>query len=137
MSDVPSRCAWLVAATLVAGACGGSSGSPTSPSEPPGNTVSYTVLGASDGIGVGGSIVCAPFDLGCENGTGYAQTIRRRWQTNGRTVVFSNLSVPGTVLSTTIANLAMTLGRPDPGSFERYPGVRPDNHHPPHPVRRR
>ena len=80
------------------------------------------MLGASDGIGFGGSIVCAPFDLGCENGTGYAQTLRRRLQSEGRTVTYMNLSVPGAVLSRTIADLAIQLGRSDPGNFvERYP----------------
>ena len=125
MSRFPSRRASLIALALLAGACGGGD-SPTSPTEPRGNMLSYTVLGASDGLGVGGSIVCAPFDLGCENGTGYAQTIRRRWVAEGRTVTFTNLSIPGTVLSKAIADLAISLGRPDPGSFvERYPAFVP------------
>ena len=97
---------------------------PTSPTNP--NAISYTVLGASDGIGVGGSIVCAPLDLGCENGTGYAQTIRRRFQADGRTVSYLNLSIPGYVLSRAIADLAVSIGRPDPGTFiERYPAFVP------------
>jgi len=101
-----------------------SGGTPTSPTSP--NAVSYTVLGASDGIGVGGSIVCAPLDLGCENGTGYAQTIRRRFQADGRTVSYLNLSIPGYVLSRAIADLAVSIGRPDPGTFiERYPAFVP------------
>jgi lysophospholipase L1-like esterase len=102
---------------------------PTSPTSP--NAVSYTVLGASDGIGVGGSIVCAPFDMGCENGTGYAQTIRRRFQGDGRTVSYLNLSWPGAVLSPTIANLAIALGRSDPSNFvERYtPFIPPGSTH--------
>jgi lysophospholipase L1-like esterase len=88
--------------------------------------VAYTVLGASDGIGFGSSVVCAPFDLGCENGMGYAQVIRRRWQAEGRTVSYINLSVPGAVLSPAIASLAMELGRSDPGNFvERYPAFVP------------
>ncbi|MCC7124750.1 MAG: SGNH/GDSL hydrolase family protein [Acidobacteria bacterium] len=80
------------------------------------------MLGASDGIGVGGSIVCAPFDLGCENGTGYAQTLRRRLQADGRTVTYNNLSVPGYVLSNAIVELAQRSGRSDtPGTFiDRY-----------------
>ena len=112
-----------IALALVAGACSGGNDSPTAPTNPGGgNTVHYTVLGASDGVGVGGSIVCAPFDRGCENGTGYAQTIRRRFQADGRSVTFDNLSVPGYVLSRAVADLALSLGRPDPGNFiERYP----------------
>jgi len=104
----------------------GNGDSPTSPTDP--NVVSYTVLGASDGIGFGSSIVCAPFDLGCENGTGYAQTIRRRFQADGRTVEYKNLSVPGAVLSRPIADLAISLGRSDPGNFvERYPAFIPSS----------
>lgn len=85
--------------------------------------MSYTVLGASDGIGYGSSVVCAPLDLGCENGTGYAQTLRRRFVTEGRTVTFLNLSIPGYVLSNAIVELARQAGRSDtPGTFlDRYP----------------
>jgi lysophospholipase L1-like esterase len=126
MGSVPGR-AWgrLVVLWLAAGlaACSSKSESPTSPSPlPTGSTVGYTVLAASDGLGVGGSVVCAPFDLGCESGTGYAQTIRRRWQADGKTVTYLNLSVPGAVLSPAIVDLAKQLGRSDPGNFlERYP----------------
>jgi lysophospholipase L1-like esterase len=107
--------------------CGDEGDSPTSPSPGgSGNTVAYTVLAASDGLGVGGSIVCAPFDLACENGTGYAQRIRRRFQSDGRTVSFLNLSVPGTVLSPAIAALARQVGRDDPGNFlDQYPAFVP------------
>jgi lysophospholipase L1-like esterase len=113
----------FVTLALLAGACSRGNDTPTSPTPPGGgNTVHYTVLGASDGIGLGGSIVCAPFDRGCENGTGYAQTIRRRFQADGRSVTFENLSVPGYVLSRAVADLALSLGRSDPGNFiERYP----------------
>jgi lysophospholipase L1-like esterase len=113
----------FLALACLASACSSGNDTPTSPTEPPGgNVVFYTVLGASDGVGVGGSIVCAPFDLGCENGTGYAQNIRRRFQADGRTVNYRNLSVPGYVLSRAIADLAISLGRSDPGNFiERYP----------------
>jgi lysophospholipase L1-like esterase len=119
-------CASLLALALFAAACSGDDDSnPTAPSEPPGNTVTYTVIGASDGMGVGGSVVCAPLDLGCENGTGYAQTIRRRWASEGRTVTFRNLSIPGTVLSPAIAEIAIALGRGDPGNMMRAPGFMP------------
>lgn len=116
--------------TVISAACSDAE-LPTSPS-PDGDTVGYTVLGASDGLGVGGSIVCAPFDLGCENGTGYAQRLRRRFQSDGRTVLYANLSVPGYVLSRAIADLAAQTGRSDtPGAFlERYPGsIRPTTTH--------
>jgi lysophospholipase L1-like esterase len=135
METMPVQGHWrslFVALALVAGACSSGKDSPTSPTDPGhSNTVHYTVLGASDGLGVGGSIVCAPFDRGCENGTGYAQTIRRRFQSDGRSVTFENLSVPGYVLSRAIADLAASLGRPDPGNFiDRYsPFVAPATTH--------
>ncbi len=113
----------LVTLAASATACSRGPESPTSPS--PGGTgtaVSYTVLGASDGIGYGSSIVCAPFDLGCENGTGYAQTLRRRLTADGSAVSYVNLSVPGAVLSPAIVGLATQIGREVPGNFvERYP----------------
>ncbi len=107
--------------TVISAACSDAE-LPTSPS-PEGGTVGYTVLGASDGLGVGGSIVCAPFDLDCENGTGYAQRLRRRFEADGRTVLYANLSVPGYVLSRAIVELAAQTGRSDvPGTFiDRYP----------------
>jgi lysophospholipase L1-like esterase len=124
MRPTGSTLAVVVFLSAAASFCSGGD-SPTSPSEgggPASTTVAYTVLGASDGIGFGGSVVCAPFDLGCENGTGYAQTLRRRFQSEGRTVTYMNLSVPGAVLSRPIADLATQLGRSDPGNFvERYP----------------
>lgn len=120
------RTVLLVALALAAVSCSKGADSPTAPSAVSGNAVHYTVLGASDGIGFGSSIVCAPFDLGCENGTGYAQTIRRRFQADGRSVTYTNLSVPGAVLSRSIADLAISLGRSDPGNFvERYPAFIP------------
>jgi lysophospholipase L1-like esterase len=124
MVSFAHRLAALVAFFLLTAGCsGGSDGGPTSPTEPgPTNAVTYAVLGASDGIGFGSSVPCAVFDLGCENGTGYAQAIRRRFQAEGRTVTFNNLSWPGAVLSRSIAGLAMSLGRSDPGAFiDRYP----------------
>lgn len=120
-------CHLLITALLLAmsaAACSQSAESPTSPS--PGGTgsaVSYTVLGASDGIGYGSSVVCAPLDLGCENGTGYAQTLRRLLAADGRSVTYVNLSIPGYVLSSAIVDLARQAGRSDtPGTFlDRYP----------------
>ena len=116
------RAVLITALAVAAASCSksDSSDTPTSPTNP--TAVSYTVLGASDGLGVGGSIPCAPFDTGCENGTGYAQTIRRRLQADGRTVAYLNLSVPGAVMSRAIEDLANSLGRSIPANFlERYP----------------
>jgi lysophospholipase L1-like esterase len=115
------RAFFLIALAALGIACSKSddNDSPTSPTNP--NTIHYTVLGASDGIGFGGSIVCVPFDLGCENGTGYAQTIRRRLQSDGRTIGYTNLSVPGAVMSPAIEDLGRSLGRSFQANFlERY-----------------
>jgi lysophospholipase L1-like esterase len=82
---------------------------PNSPS-PDGQTVQYTAIAASDGIGFGGSAVCLPFTE-CPNGTGYVQSLHRRLQAAGRTVTLLNLSVPGSVLSPAMEALQRQLGR--------------------------
>ena len=48
--------------------------SPTTPSPGEAMTIRYTALGASDTIGVGGSVTCIPF-LACPDGTGYVQCV--------------------------------------------------------------
>ncbi|MEW6323384.1 MAG: SGNH/GDSL hydrolase family protein [Acidobacteriota bacterium] len=106
----------VVLALAAAAGCNRLIESPTAPSPPPapgpaGQSVYYTVIGASDALGVGGSVVCAPFDLDCANGTGYAQQIRRRLQQSGRTVQYRNLGIPGGVLSRAVQDLAQAIGR--------------------------
>ena len=86
--------------------------SPTSPSpSPTDGPVYYTAIGASDGIGFGGSSPCLPF-ADCPTGTGYVQSLRRRLGDGGRTVEHRNLSIPGAVLSRAIEDLAASIGRP-------------------------
>jgi lysophospholipase L1-like esterase len=77
----------------------------------PTNDISYTAIGASDGIGFGGSVVCVPYDANCPNGTGYVFLLRRRLQTDGRTVTLANLSFPGAVISPAFQTLARSIGR--------------------------
>jgi lysophospholipase L1-like esterase len=101
---------------VVCGACSGSSDTPTSPSPPnpttsPGQTISYTAIGASDGIGFGGSAPCVPLTV-CPNGTGYVQIVNRRLRDGGATVSHLNLSLPGAVLSRAVEDLAASIGRP-------------------------
>jgi len=91
-------------------ACTTAADSPTSPS-PTNGPVYYTAIGASDGIGFGGSSPCLPF-ADCPTGTGYVQTLRRRLTEGGRTVEHQNLSIPGAVLSKSIEDLAASIGRP-------------------------
>ena len=101
-----ARSGLLLAAALTL-AC--NSDSPTDPT--PTNIVNYTAIGASDGSGFGSSVVCAPFDPDCPSGTGYVYLLKRRLQSDGRTVSLQNLAVPGSVLSPAIQNLSREIGR--------------------------
>lgn len=96
---------------IAANACSKDSETPTSPS-PTAGAWFYTPLGASDAIGFGGSVPCAPFDLNCPNGTGYAQTILRRFRAERTDTGYENLGVPGAVMSPGIETLAGQIGRP-------------------------
>jgi lysophospholipase L1-like esterase len=92
-------------------ACSSSSDdSPTGPS-PAAGPISYTAIGASDGIGFGSSSPCLPF-VDCPDGLGYVQILRRDLSASGRTVTHRNLSLPGAVLSRAIEDLARDIGRP-------------------------
>ncbi len=73
--------------------------------------MSYTAIGASDGIGFGSSSVCLPF-VDCPDGRGYVQILRRDLVATGRTVAHRNLSLPGAVLSRAVEDLARDIGRP-------------------------
>lgn len=92
-------------------ACSKATDSPTSPTPTDNGPIFYTAIGASDGIGFGGSSPCLPF-ADCPTGTGYVQTLRRRLGETGRTVNHGNLSIPGSVLSKTVFDLAAAVGRP-------------------------
>ena len=104
----------LVAAlALFAPAC--SKDAPTSPTPAPGTTPVYSALGASDAVGVGGSVVCVPFQ-DCPGGTGYVYVLFRRL-TEGRTGTLTNLGVPASVMSPRIVDLGRRIGRSYPGTF--------------------
>ncbi len=103
--------ATLIALASLVTACN-KLGIPTDPTPTePGSTIFYTAIGASDGIGFGGSSPCLPF-ADCPTGTGYVQTLRRRLGETGRTVNHQNLSIPGSVLSKAVFDLAASAGRP-------------------------
>jgi lysophospholipase L1-like esterase len=105
----------FVFATLVLASCKREEG-PTEPS--PTNDVVYAVVAASDGIGVGGSVPCLPFDPDCPSGTGYVYLLKRRLAAEGRPVTLVNRALPGAVLSDTILGLSRDVGRNDiPGTF--------------------
>jgi lysophospholipase L1-like esterase len=97
---------------LATAACKSSSDSPETPTGPsPTGPISYTAIGASDGIGFGSSSPCVPF-VDCPDGLGYVQILRRELVATGRTVSHRNLSIPGAVLSRAIEDLARDIGRP-------------------------
>ncbi len=103
---------------LVSAACGGDE--PTaapSPATPPaaGAPVFYTAIGASDAMGVGGSVPCLPFTP-CDGGTGYVPLIVRQLRAT-RAVTLLNLGIPGAVLSPTIHEIAGRFGREIPANF--------------------
>lgn len=87
--------------------------SPTSPTTNDTNqAIYYTAIGASDGIGFGGSAPCIPLAPECPSGTGYVQILDRRLIETGRTFNQKNLSIPGAVLSRSVEELAASIGRP-------------------------
>lgn len=102
----------LIGLITLCAACSKDTDSPTSPSPTnPTGPIFYTAVGASDGIGFGGSSPCLPF-ADCPTGTGYVQTLRRRLGETGRSVEHRNLSIPGSVLSKAVFDLAASVGRP-------------------------
>ena len=111
----------LVAIAILGAGCNKSDGPTTptpTPTPTPTNDVFYAAVGASDGIGFGGSVPCVPFDPECPSGTGYVYVIKRRFQSDGKTVMLSNRSVPGAVLSSAIMSLGRDIGRNDiPSNF--------------------
>lgn len=101
-----------VMALIALGSACSKADAPTTPSpNTPNTAIFYTAIGASDGIGFGGSSPCLPF-ADCPTGTGYVQTLRRRLAEGGRTVDHQNLSIPGSVLSKSVFDLAASVGRP-------------------------
>ena len=106
----------VVVLTAVLVGCKRETDTPTDPS--PSNEVTYSAVGASDGIGFGGSVPCLPFDPDCPNGTGYVYLLKRRLIADGRMVTLVNRALPGAVLSNTILTLSRDIGRNDiPGTF--------------------
>jgi lysophospholipase L1-like esterase len=102
--------------TFLLVSCKRDTGTPTEPT--PTNDVTYSVVGASDGIGFGGSVPCLPFDPDCPSGTGYVYLLKRRLVADGRVVTLVNRALPGAVLSNTILTLSRDIGRNDiPGTF--------------------
>jgi lysophospholipase L1-like esterase len=92
--------------------------SPTAPggTPSPGSTIVYDVIGASDAIGVGSSVVCVPFTE-CPDGTGYAPLAARQLRAQGFGVSIVNLGIPTAVISPGFQALAQQYGRFIAGNF--------------------
>lgn len=122
----------VILAVVASGlACARSEG-PTAPSPTVSSgPISYTAIGASDGIGVGSSAVCIPLAPDCIDGRGYVQSLARSLKATGREFSWRNLSLPGAVLSRAIEDLARDIGTPIEslaGNFiERQAPVVPTN----------
>jgi lysophospholipase L1-like esterase len=103
---------WLIISLLFALLAAGCerAETPTSP-DPDNDTVSYSVIGASDALGIGSSAPCLPFE-DCD-GRGYAPIVKRRFQNDGATVTLTNRGVPGAVISQHFLTLARDIGRDD------------------------
>jgi lysophospholipase L1-like esterase len=103
----------LVALFFSGIACSGSNDGdgPTSPT-PTSGPIFYTAIGASDGIGFGSSAPCIPLAPACPDGMGYVQILTRRLQETGREFGQRNLSLPGSVLSKAMEDLARDVGTP-------------------------
>ena len=103
------RMAAVALAAIVTG-CSKDPETPTGPTNPA--IVNYTAIGASDAVGVGSSVLCGG-TLDCPNGTSYVYVLKRRFQSDGKTVTLTNLGVPGTVMSPAIQALTRQIGRND------------------------
>lgn len=93
----------------------------SSPSSPPaaGSAISYAALGASDALGIGGSVPCQLF-APCENGTGYVQRLTRELRAQSHETSLVNLGIPAAVLSPAIHQLARANNRDVPANFVEH-----------------
>ncbi len=105
-----SSCGLLLLCLGVGGCSGGKADVPTGPSGPPsaGSAIVYSVVGASDVVGLGSSKVCAPFE-DCD-GNGYAWVAARAMRGRGFTVDVAQLGIPAAVLGPSTQALASTYG---------------------------
>jgi lysophospholipase L1-like esterase len=87
-------------------------GSPTAPTgvPPPGSTINYSAVGASDANGVGSSVVCFPL-VDCPNGMGYVPVTARQLRTQGFTVNLLNLGIATAVIGRDFQTLGQQYGR--------------------------
>jgi len=91
---------------------------PAAPSDPPppGSSLVYAAVGASDASGVGSSVECVPF-TDCPSGMGYVQVAARQLKTQGFTVSLLNLGIPTAVIGPDFQALGISNGRFIAGNF--------------------
>ena len=77
------------------------------PSDP--TQVHYTALGASDALGIGGSVPCVPFTP-CTEGTGYVPRIARELRGTNAAFELTNMGLPGAVLSREVQDIGNSVG---------------------------
>jgi lysophospholipase L1-like esterase len=100
-----------LSAAVLAGCSGKSDsddGGPTPGPTPP-NQVYYTAIGASDAVGIGASVPCVPFTQ-CPDGTGYVARIARQLRNTNGTFGFTNMGLPGAVLTEQIQDIGNGVG---------------------------
>jgi lysophospholipase L1-like esterase len=76
----------------------------------------YVAIGASDAIGFGSSVVCAPFTV-CPTGLGYVQVAERSLRADGFVVTLTNLGIPAGVIGPDFEALGRQLSRTIPGNY--------------------
>jgi lysophospholipase L1-like esterase len=69
----------------------------------------YTAIGASDALGVGGSVPCLPFTQ-CAGGTGYVPRILRALRAQDAALLLTNLGLPGAVMSREVQDIGNGVG---------------------------
>src|SRR5437764_5502973 len=104
--------------------------SPTAPAgpPPPGSTIFYTAVGASDATGHGASVECFPF-ADCPNGTGYVPVTARELRAQGFAVTLLNLGIPTAVIGRDFETLGSQYNRTIAGNFidQEMPFVAPNS----------
>ena len=90
---------------------------PTAPTPlPPGSTINYSAVGASDANGVGSSVVCVPL-VDCPNGMGYVPVTARQLRSQGFSVNVLNLGIPTAVIGRDFQSLGQQFGRTIEANF--------------------
>ena len=69
----------------------------------------YSAIGASDAIGVGGSVPCLPF-TDCPGGTGYVPRILRSLREQDASTRLTNMGLPGAVMSREVQDIGNGVG---------------------------